>query len=276
MNSRTRKLVFVHVLLVPSLLLFIFPTLWLMLMSVRTLPVMFGGLEAIFSTEFTLDSYRALFANYDVARFVFNSVIASLVPTIFCVTFGTLAAYAIVRFQRASGLTVLPLAAQLIPDVQMIIPIYALMLLLGLLNTYAAIFLSYTALVLPLAVWMLTTYLRAVPIEIEEAALVDGCTRLQAIAYVIVPVILPGMTAVALVSFLSAWGDFLYAFTLLNGDEMRLIGVAVYMFMPGANTPMAWGMLFAISTVYVVPVLVLFLGLHRYISKGLTAGAVQG
>jgi ABC-type maltose transport system permease subunit len=112
-------------------------------------------------------------------------------------------------------------------------------------GTYAAIILAHTALVLPLAVWRMTGYLQAIPSEIEEAAMVDGCSRLGAVVRVLLPISLAGVAATAMVAFVSAWGEFLFAFVLLSGDTKRLMSVAVFLFLPSGQTPTTWGLLFA-------------------------------
>ncbi len=275
---RHRKAIAVHALLLLSVVILVFPVIWMLLMSLRPIPVLFTGLGAITSSQFTLGNYAELLKNYDVPRFLLNSVLVTVIPTVLVTAASLLAAYSIARFQvRGSGIMqTLPLFAQIVPGIQIILPMYLVMLAIGLLNTYLALIVAYMALVLPFGVWMLSGYLRSVPVELEQAAMLDGCSRVGAIFRIVLPVAMPGVVATALVSFLNAWGDFLFAFTLVQGESMRLISVAVYLFLPGAQTPTAWGNLFAVSAIYMIPSLLLFALLQRLISKGVVAGAVQG
>lgn len=278
MNARTRKQLLVHLLLGLSVLTLVLPVVWLVVMSFRPIPVLFTGMGTITSREFTLNNYLELLRNYNVPLYTFNSFLAAFVPTLIAILGGFLGAYSMARFRvTGSGLLYsLPLFAQIVPAIQIVLPLYLIMLAFALLNTHIALIIAYTALILPFMVWMLSGYLAGVPVELEEAAMIDGCSRLGAIFRIVLPVSFPGIIATGIVGFLNIWGDFLFAFTLVQGESLRLMGVAVYLFLPGAQTPTAWGNLFAISTLYMLPSIVLFFILQPLIAKGISAGAVQG
>jgi ABC-type glycerol-3-phosphate transport system permease component len=237
-----------------------------------------SGLQSILSTQFTLENYQVLFTQYETLRFIVNSLICAAVPAFIAVFVGLIAGYSIVRFRHRATPVFhsMPLFAQAVPAILLVIPMYSMLLFLGLLNTYLAIILAHTALVLPLAVWMMTGYLQSVPVQLEEAAMVDGCTRVGAVLRVVIPVSLGGVAATAMVAFVNAWGEFLFAFVLLSGDAKRLMSVAVFLFTPSGQTPTTWGLLFAAAVAFMVPSLLLFPILQRLISKDAIAGSVQG
>jgi multiple sugar transport system permease protein len=278
MTAKRRKALVVRVLLVASTLVFISPVLWVILMSFRPTPVLVSGVGSILSTDVTLDNYRVLFTQYSTLRFIFNSLIGAAIPAAVAVLVGLFAGYAIVRFQtRATAVfQSMPLFAQVVPAILIVIPVYSAMLFTGLLNTYTGIIVAHTALVLPLAVWMMTGYLQAIPVQIEEAAMVDGCTRVGAVFRVVLPLCLGGVAATAMVAFVSAWGEFLFAFVLLSGEAKRLMSVAVFLFLPSGQTPTTWGLLFAAAVAFMIPSLLLFPILQRLMSKGATTGSLQG
>lgn len=278
LRRRQRKMLLVHILLMVSTAVLVAPVLWAILLSVRPTPVLLSGLGSILSTQLTLDNYRILFTRYNTTRFLVNSFIGAAVPAVIAVVVGLVSGYSIVRFRfrAAAAFQSMPLFAQVVPSILIVLPLYSAMLFLGLLNTYAGIIVAHTALVLPFAVWMMAGYLRSIPVEIEEAAMVDGCTRLGAILRVLLPISLPGVAATGMVAFVNAWGEFVFAFVLVSGDALRLMSVAVLLFVPSGQTPTTWGLLFAAAVTFMLPSLLLFPLLQRLIAKGVTAGSVQG
>ena len=278
LRRRQRKMLLVHILLMVSTAVLVAPVLWAVLLSVRPTPVLLSGLGSILSTQLTLDNYQILFTRYNTTRFLVNSFIGAAVPAVIAVVVGFVSGYSIVRFRFRAAATFqsMPLFAQVVPAILIVLPLYSAMLFLGLLNTYAGIIVAHTALVLPLAVWLMAGYLRSIPVEIEEAAMVDGCTRLGAILRVLLPISLPGVAATGMVAFVNAWGEFVFAFVLVSGDALRLMSVAVLLFVPSGQTPTTWGLLFAAAVTFMLPSLLLFPLLQRLIAKGVTAGSVQG
>jgi len=274
MRRHCRKRLLVYILLIPTVVFLVLPILWLLVLSVRPNSVILKGIESITSTHFVLENYVTLFTQYNVLRYVLNSVIGAGVPAFISVLVGLLAGYALVRF-RFRGRQFfysLPLFAQTVPIIALVVPFYTLMLMLNTLNTYIAVILAHISLVLPLSVWMMTGYLRGVPPEIEEAAMVDGCSRLGAISRVVIPIAMPGIAATTVMSFLESWGEFLLAYVLTTSEDMRLLAVAVYTFIPGGMAPTTWGLLFALAAVFMAPSMLLFLLLQTSFKKGLALG----
>lgn len=278
MRRERRKKIIVYMLLIPTSLFLVLPVVWLLSLSFRPNSVIVNGLASVASSEFVLDNYVALFTSFDIARYMLNSLIGTVIPAVFSVIIALLAGYALVRFRfpGRNFFYALPLFAQVVPIIQLIVPLYVFMLMLNLLNTYTAIIIAHLSLVLPLSIWMMAGYLKGMPQEIEEAAMVDGCSRVGAIMRVVLPTALPGITAVGVVAFLETWGEFLIAYLLTSKADMTLLSVAVYTLIPGGQSPTTWGVLFAAAAVFMIPSLVLFIFLQRSFRQGLALGAVAG
>jgi ABC-type glycerol-3-phosphate transport system permease component len=166
------------------------------------------------------------------------------------------------------------LVTQMLPGTLLVIPLYLLFKQLGLLDTHVGLILAYATFALPFSIWMLKGYFDTIPVEIEEAAIVDGCSRLQALARIVLPLSLPGLTVTAMFAFILAWNDLVLAVTLTTDPALRLDAVGLASFIGEYGTP--WGQIMAASTVSSLPILLLFLFAQRYLLAGLTAGAVKG
>lgn len=278
MRRHRRKRMLVYALMIPSTIILVLPIVWMLILSLRPTSVILNGVESVTSREFVLDNYVEIFTKYNVLRYFANSVIVTLIPAGLSVLIALLGAYSLVRFRfRGQRLCyLLPLFAQIVPAMQVIIPFYVFMLMLGIVNTYLAVSLAHIFLVLPFAVWMMAGYLSSIPQEMEEAAMVDGCSRIGAILRVVIPVALPGIAATFLVAFLSSWAEFLFGFILTSTDAMRLLSVAVYLFMPGGMGPSSWGVLFAMAVIFMAPTIIVFLALQTFFREGLSLGATAG
>lgn len=278
MRRHRRKRMLVYALMIPSTIILVLPIVWMLILSLRPTSVILNGVESVTSREFVIDNYVEIFTKYNVLRYFANSVIVTLIPAGLSVLIALLGAYSLVRFRfRGQRLCyLLPLFAQIVPAMQVIIPFYVFMLMLGIVNTYLAVSLAHIFLVLPFAVWMMAGYLSSIPQEMEEAAMVDGCSRIGAILRVVIPVALPGIAATFLVAFLSSWAEFLFGFILTSTDAMRLLSVAVYLFMPGGMGPSSWGVLFAMAVIFMAPTIIVFLALQTFFREGLSLGATAG
>ena len=204
-----------------------------------------------------------------------NSLIVSISVMILTVILGILAAYAVSRF-RFKGRKLflfLVIVTQMFSAVILIGPMYKIMTELNLLNTYLALIIPNTAFCLPMTVWLLYGYFEGVSKELEEAAMVDGCTRVQAISKVLVPVLAPGVITAALFAFIIAWNDLLFAQTFITDTEMRTLSVALTSYKSIFKT--YWHKMMAASLFSVIPVFVLFVCIQKYLVKGLASGAVK-
>jgi multiple sugar transport system permease protein len=266
----------VYGLLLPSTVVMVAPILWLLLLSVRPESVIQDGVGSITSLDFTLSNYAVLWGNYNILQYTLNSLVVCLVPSFISVVLALLAAYPLVRYKFRGRAVVyaMPLFAQVVPIILLALPLYLAFLAVHMLDTYVAVILGHLALVLPLAIWMMAGYLRGVPRDMEEQALVDGCSRLSAIVRVVLPVLMPGAAATFAVSFIAAWGQFVVGYFLTSSESMRILPVALYNFIPGNMSASTWGLLFAMTAVYMFPVLVVFAFAQRGFQQDVAAGAV--
>jgi ABC-type glycerol-3-phosphate transport system permease component len=223
-----------------------------------------------------LDHYRALFTERAFWLPIRNSLVVAGSTTLFCVTIGSLCAYALarLRFRGKALLLGVILAVSMFPQIAVVSPLFLLLRSVRLIDTYPGLVLPYLTFAMPLAVWLLVGYFRQLPAELEEAAMVDGASRLRAFREVIVPLALPGLAATAILTFVYSWNEFLFALSFTLGPERQTVPVAIALFRGQYQVP--WGQVLAAAIVATAPVAVLVLAFQRRIVQGLTAGAVKG
>jgi multiple sugar transport system permease protein len=220
--------------------------------------------------------YRSALENYGLLRYMANSAIVAGATTIISIAIGSLAAYALARFNLpwTRFYLMLLLVVSMFPQIAIAGPVWRILNHLGWLNTYHGIIAAYIALSLPLAIWILTIFFKELPYEIEEAALVDGCTRLQVLWKVVLPLAAPGLFTAAILVFIHAWNEFFFALLILTNPNLQTLPVGIALF-PGEYT-MPWGEIAAASTMATIPLIVLTLVFQQRIVRGLSAGAVKG
>jgi trehalose/maltose transport system permease protein len=220
--------------------------------------------------------YRSALEDYGLLGYITNSVIVASAATLITITIGSLAAYSIARLRRSwtNVYLMLLLAISMFPQIAIAGPVWSLLDRFNWLNTYQGLMAAYIALSLPLAIWILTTFFREVPNEIEEAALIDGCSRMQALYRVVLPLAAPGILTAALLVFIQAWNEFFFALIIMTDPNIQTLPVGIALF-PGEYT-MPWGEIAAASTIATVPLILLALIFQRGIVRGLSAGAVKG
>ena len=208
-------------------------------------------------------------------RFLLNTVIVAIGTTVLALSLGSAAAYALTRFfhRQRTSLLVGVMLTRLVPPIVLIIPIYILFRNLDLLDTHFGLILAYLTFSLPFVIWMMRGFLMDIPIELEEAALIDGASRLQALVKVVLPLAAPGLAATAIFVILLAWNDFFYALVLTSG-EARTVTPYIGGFI--TDKAVLWGRLYASSAIIMVPVLVFGLAVQKQLAHGLTGGAVKG
>lgn len=257
-----------------AVLVTLFPILWMLLLSLKTqVASLKMPPDLVFAP--TLDAYRAVWAKAGFGRALANSVIISLLSLAIGMSCALLAAYAISRFRfRAARLVLVAmLATRIFPPVALIIPLYLNLRAVGGHDTHWGLALAYVALNIPLSTWMLKGYFDAVPIELEESAMVDGASRLQAVLRVTLPLMAPGLAATAIFAFVVSWNDFLFAL-ILTSRNARTLPVVIAEFV--GDTGVDWPELMAASVTALAPILAATFMLQRHIAAGLTAGAVKG
>ncbi|MCD6231360.1 carbohydrate ABC transporter permease [Candidatus Aerophobetes bacterium] len=223
----------------------------------------------------TFRHYIRIWHGSPFLRYFLNSVIVAGCTTILSLFISTFAGYSFSRFRYKMRKTLLVyiLINQMIPAILIVIPIFLIIKTLRLLNTYISLILVYTAFTIPFCTWMLKNYFDTLPKEIEEAAKVDGCTYLQILWKIVVPVSAPGFVAAGMFSFIVAWHEFVVALTLISKEEMMTLPVGLYSFVTEFTTE--WELISAGCIIATIPIAVMFVILQRYFVQGLTKGAIK-
>jgi multiple sugar transport system permease protein len=226
----------------------------------------------------SLANYRAVFGDPQFPAAMWNSVGIAAIATFAAVLLATFAAYAIVRLQFRGRRLLLTaaLAIAMFPPVSVVGPLFNMWRTLGLYDTWAGLVLPYMTFTLPLAIWTLSAFFRQIPWDLEKAARVDGATPLQAFTRIIVPLAVPGMFTAAILVFIFAWNEFLFASALTSTNNARTVPAAIAFFTGSSRFEQPTGAIAAASVVVTVPIIVLVLIFQRRIVAGLTAGAVKG
>lgn len=225
-------------------------------------------------SRLTLVHYRAVLLSSPVPRALFNSAGTAVLATLLATALGTLGAYALGRLPVPGRrpLMIGIVLSTAFPAIATVAPLYLLLRAAGLRDTWTAIIVADTSFALPLVLWLVSGFMRALPRELEEAAMVDGASRLGALRYVILPAAAPGVAAAALVTFLFAWNEFLFAYTFTATDASRTVPVALALF-PGVFE-IPWGDIAAAALLAGFPPIAIVVGLQRYLVRGLLAGAL--
>jgi ABC-type glycerol-3-phosphate transport system permease component len=251
------------------------PLLWAISSAFKSDSEIMTGISLI-PTEPTLDHFRAVLADSGFGRWFLNSLLVSLGVTVLSIVVGSLAGYAMSRWRfRGKGLYGNSLlAVQMFPGVMLAIPMYLLLTRFGLIDTLWALLVTYLTFALAFSVWMLKGYFDGIPREIEEAALVDGLTRLGALRHVILPLAGPGIVTVAVNAFLLSWNEFFFAYVFLATSDKFTLSLGLYSFIQQFTTQ--WGNIMAAGVLSTIPVLVFFFMLQKSLTRGLVAGATKG
>jgi len=251
------------------------PFVWFVLTSLKSSAEL-TAIPPLWVPSFHLNFYRSALEKYGLLHCIVNSVIVAGSATLVTVVVGSLAAYAIARFdlQWTNVYLLVLLAISMFPQIAIAGPVWTILEWLAWLNTYQGLVAAYVALSLPLAIWILTTFFRDVPSEIEEAALIDGCSRLQALCKIVLPLAAPGILTAALLVFIYAWNEFFFALIIMTDPNVQTLPVGIALF-PGEYT-MPWGEIAAASTMATIPLILLTLISQRGIVRGLSAGAIKG
>jgi len=256
----------------------LFPIYWMLSTSVKENLEVFKVPPDLWPEHPTVASYIGL--NNDIApvpAFFRNSVITSIGTVVLAVALAMFAGYALsrLRFRFRRSILIGVLMTQMFPLVVLLIPMYLLYVRAHLLNSYLGLILAFTSFTLPFGIWMIKGFVDSVPAEIEEAAMVDGCNRLQAMWMVVFPLVIPGVVATAVFAFLDAWNNLLFPLTLVNELTMKTLPPGMILAF-GGEFKHDWAGMMAASTVVTVPVIVAFVLIQRYLVEGLTGGAVKG
>jgi multiple sugar transport system permease protein len=249
------------------------PYLWMFLTSISDQSTLFTEGPSLLNA--TLENYTRLFRTVGFADNLLDSFIVAGGTVIVGLSLSVTAAYSFSRFEfRAKRILMLQfLLINMFPLVLLILPLFVLMRVLGLLDTHIALIVANSTIAIPFSIWMMVSYINGIPRSLDEAAMTDGCTRLQALRRVVLPLCLPGIIATGIYIFITSWNEYLYALTL-GGREVRPITVAVQTLI--GEYEVQWGLLTAGGIVGALPATVLFLLVQKRLISGLTQGAVKG
>lgn len=276
-GERRKRLIAFGVTLFVLLLLFL-PLYWLLITSIKPNQAAFDLPPEFFPSKPTLGSYISqLLDRSGFLTYFFNSVITASLATVLSIVVSVFAGYAFsrLRFPAKRAALLFILTSQMFPLVVLLVGIYVLFRQLNLLDSYLGLVFAFTTYSLPLSIWMMRGFFDTVPPELEQAAMVDGATRLQALARVVLPLIGPGVIAVGLYSFLNAWNNLLYALSLTSSQDMRTIPPGFLLTYVG-EFQYQWADAMAGSVMVSLPMIAVFIFLQRYLVQGMTAGAVKG
>ena len=265
-----------HVLLILILVAMLLPVVVMISTSLKDFDQLFTWPPKLVPSEFKWENYLNVWSGqYDFARPFANSVIIASATSLLSVSMGSLAGYAVSRFRFAGRRWFLfaVLATQMISPVVFIVPLYKAMRAYKLLNTLTSVIIASTAFAMPMVIWLMQGYFQSLPKELEEAAMVDGCSRLGAWSKIILPLSAPGLAAAAIYSFILGWDQLMFPLTFLTRSELRPVTLSLYDF-SGYNV-VYWHEMMAASTIAVIPAAIAFMLVQQYLVGGLTAGSVK-
>lgn len=276
--TRTRRLLkwVGNGLLVVMLVWTLVPFYWMIATSLKKDKEIYGYEATLIPRRPTLDAYRRLFAQTPFVKYMRNSTIIAVSTTLASLVLGCLGAYALARL-RFPGRAIIArglIFTYLVPTALLFIPLFTVLSRLSLIDTREGLILAYLGFTVPFSTWLLLGYFRSVPLELEEAALVDGCSRLSALVRIILPMSLPALAVVAFFSFTLAWSEFLYANVFVSSTEATTITTGLTLFI--VEDVFFWGPMMGASCLATLPPIVVYLVFQRWVVKGLTLGAVKG
>lgn len=274
---QTIRTIGVNLLAWALVLVISFPLIWMVVTSLRPQSELIRIPPSLIPKSITFEHYARMLWETPFLRYFGNSMILAVSTTALVVLIGTLGAYSLVRFtyRGRETLATLVLFTYLLPSVVLILPLYLLMVKIGLANTLPSLVIAYTTFALPYALWLLRSFMAGIPEDLESAALVDGASRLGAFIDVVLPQALPGIISTALFTFILAWNEYLYALVLVNSDQSRPLTTGV-MNMLITSFNIEWSLLMAASVMMSIPLIIIFTFLQSHLTRGFGAGGVKG
>lgn len=266
---------FCHLYLIILSLIAFFPLVWVLLCSVKSSGELTSNPTRFLPKHFTLDNFTHVIQDLGFAKNIGNSLLIAIITTCIAIVISSMAAYGIVRFfpKLGSIMSKVLVATYMFPPILLAIPYSMVMAKLGLVNTRIGLIIVYLSFSVLYAVWMLVGFFKTVPLGIEEAARVDGANKFQTFVQIVLPLVMPGIVATAIYTFINAWNEFLYSLILINSTDKMTVSVALKS-LQGAEI-LNWGDMMAASTLVVVPSVIFFMFIQNKIAGGMTDGAVK-
>ncbi len=273
-NWLSNLLIFVSVVILVFVCLF--PFFWMTSSAFKPLSELYSTPPTWLPRHFSLINFVNVITQLNIPRYFLNSTIISVGATGIALIISVFASYGFARFKfKGKGAAqAFVLVGQLLPGGVIIVPIFITLRVMHLVNTYWGLILVYTIITLPLSVWMLTSYFRAIPVELEEAAIIDGASRLGVLFRITLPLSLPGIVAIVVYAFVVTWNEFLFALVLAQDYRVKTLPIGIAEFSSEFNTD--WGSVMAASLVMTLPIAIVFMAMQKMFIGGLTAGAVKG
>lgn len=269
--KRTAYKVFRTIMLALIVIIFVAPLLWMLISSFKT-NVDIQNLDKAFIFTPILDNYQEVLGDSNYGQFVFNSFWIAFCATIISLFLGVPAAYAMSRFSMQKSALVV-LMARIIPGISLLVPWYYVFANLGWIGGYGVMILSHMFILIPISTYIMISFFDSMPLELEEASLVDGLTPIGAFFRILLPLSVPGIATAGILSFIFSWNNFMFAL-VLSGADTKTLPVAVFDFVSYASID--WGAIMAATVVMTLPIIIIAMFLQKYIVSGLTAGATKG
>jgi multiple sugar transport system permease protein len=253
-----------------------FPALWILFTSLKTESELMRLPITIWPAQPTLLNYSRVFTDQPIFTFMWNSVVVAVLSTLLCVTVSTLAAYALVRLRLPKPNLILAalLAVAMFPLISLMVPLFSVMRDIGLLNTWWALIFPYAVLSMPVCTLVLISFFQDIPRDLENAAMIDGCTRAGALWHVVIPLTAPGVFTAGILAFVNAWDEFLLALTLSPRVASRTLPVGITLYQGEFSFP--WPIISAALIVAIVPICILIAVFQERVVGGLTSGGMKG
>jgi len=253
-----------------------FPIYWMVVTSMTPSSELFAERPNLLPSLGQISIYGEVFRTIPVARWLWNSFVVAAGTTVFSILLAILPAYALSRF-RFTGIAILGFAlfaTQMLPEAMLVVPLYSIFGKLSLLNSLFGLILANTAFVVPVITWIIKGAIDGIPLEVEEAARMDGCSRIDIVLAIVLPLIAPTLAAAAVISFFHGWNEYVFAQTLISSEQLRTASVGLASFVGELSTPIHAVM--AVGVMYTLPAVIFYLFAQRYVVAGMTAGSVKG
>ncbi|MFT4105028.1 MAG: carbohydrate ABC transporter permease [Lacrimispora sp.] len=279
MMSRTKKkrnsMIFNYVVLVIMASFIVVPVLWMISTAFKTEPQTYYPQPKWIPDPFSLDSFHKFFNTYNFGRMTMNSLIVCLSAMVICVAFACLAGYGVTRFKFKGKKQLMSflLITQMFPSVMLVVPFYAVLSRYKLVNTLFGLVIVYAATNIAFSTWMIVSYFRTIPLELDEAARVDGASSFRIFWNIILPLIVPGIAAVAMFVLFNGWNEYMYSSVLVSKDNLKTLTVGIISL--NSQYQIKWNDLMAASSISSLPLVVLFVSFQKYFIAGMTGGAVK-
>lgn len=253
-----------------------FPVLWMLVSSLKSNMQIFAWPPTLIDPSFSLNSYVAILTDPTKVRFFLNSYFVSLIVVVLTLIIGLMASYAFSRFDfpLKGAINTLIVSVQAIPPIVLLIPYLSLIVTMKMFNTYFALILTYLVFTLPYCILMITGYFNTLSVNLDEAVMIDGGSRMKVLWKILVPISIPGLISVGMYTFMQAWNEYLFALTLTKTADMRTVPIGINLLM--GQHAYDWSQMMAMSFLGSLPVLLLFVFFQRYFIAGMSSGAVKG